>query len=140
MNNKNYKRKKIKSFTLLELVIVVILVGILASLATPLYRRASEGSHNKEAQAMLNLIGEAEKMYNLEYGQYFGCASIAQCNRELKLNLPASAARAWDFNVQSPTANTFTANASRQGIDNRVWSLDEDDQEPACNGQPYCKY
>lgn len=127
----------------MEVIVVVILIGVLAALAMPLYHRASEGSRNKEATAMLNLIGEAERMYKLEYGKYFNCPSISSCNANLSLNLPEGNDQSWNYSVNAG-ASDFNVTADRTNVGfvdgGRSWYLQEADDDPVCSGDDYCNY
>lgn len=57
-------------FTLVEMMIVVVVLGILASLATVGYRRYVGRARTSEAVAMLAEIVSKEQMYFLEFGAY----------------------------------------------------------------------
>lgn len=57
----NFKKNK-KGFTLMELVVVVLLIGILSAIALPQYQRALERSRVSEALTMLGNISTAERM------------------------------------------------------------------------------
>ena len=50
-----------KGFTLLEILITVIIIGILSAIAIPNYTKSRERALDKEAQVVLNLIHAAEK-------------------------------------------------------------------------------
>jgi len=126
-----------KSFTLLELVTVVIIIGILSSLGMPIYIKAMEGSHNKEAKSQLSLIAEAERMHWLEQRNYTICNNISDCNDKLYLNLPQESS--WDYEVSSATASSFSAQAVRKEADNRVWTINES-LNLSCNDAKYCRY
>lgn len=66
-------RKKPNSFvgfTLVELVIVIVIVGVLATIAIPLYRAVPERSRATEAVAALGTIRQAMREYYAAHGTY----------------------------------------------------------------------
>jgi type II secretion system protein G len=52
-------------FTLIELLVVVMIIGILAFIGIPQYLKTVETSKAQDAQSMVNMIGQATRMYNL---------------------------------------------------------------------------
>lgn len=66
--NKNKVRKS-KGFTLLELIITIIVIGILASIAIPKYAKTKEKQFDNEAIGILNLVRIAERNYRIIHGQ-----------------------------------------------------------------------
>jgi type IV pilus assembly protein PilE len=63
-------RKNQGGFTLVELMIVVIIVGILAAVAIPMYQGATERAKASEAVAALGTIRGALRVYYAEHGTY----------------------------------------------------------------------
>ena len=59
-----------KGFTLIEIMVVVIIIGILAGMALPLYSRAVEKARIAQAVSVLGTIRDAEIRYVTEYGNY----------------------------------------------------------------------
>jgi type IV pilus assembly protein PilE len=56
--------------TLVELSVVVVVTGILASMAVPSFRRALEQARVDQAAANLRTIWAAQRFYRLEHGVY----------------------------------------------------------------------
>ena len=60
--------QKKQGFTLIELLTVVIIIGILTSVALPQYRRAIQKAHATEAVAMLRVILDSSERLTDEFG------------------------------------------------------------------------
>ena len=106
---------KSKAFTLLELMVVVIIVGVLATLGIVQLSGPKEQALEKEAKSNLQLIAAAERMYRLESDEYVAAANATEINQKLRLMLPTTGPTAyWDYNVTTSAGNTeFNATARR---------------------------
>jgi len=98
-----------RGFTLVELIIVVVILGVLLSLGVTLYTRTFEKSRSAEARIILGHIRSAEEVYRLENPTY--TKSFA----ELAVSVPESclATHYFKYSVPSADATTFTAQADR---------------------------
>jgi len=63
-----------RGFTLVELMIVVIVIGILATVAIPMYQIVPERSKGTEAVSALGLVRQAMRAYYAEHGTYENAA------------------------------------------------------------------
>jgi len=79
--------QSVTGFTLLEVLVVVVIVGILAALAIPQYRKASESSKAAEAYNNLNAIRKAEWTYYNRYNCFTG--NLDELSIENPNNMPS---------------------------------------------------
>ena len=127
---------KIKSgVTLLELVVIIIILGILASLGLPGYIRFTERSLAQEAIANLRLIASAERSYFVERNHYYPLndtvSDIGLINSNLGLSLSETN---WVYSIiasGSGSSATFTATADRTSgpYSACIYTVDNNDPE-----------
>ncbi|MBU4346466.1 MAG: prepilin-type N-terminal cleavage/methylation domain-containing protein [Candidatus Omnitrophica bacterium] len=103
------------AFTLMEIVIVLVIIGILTTLAISQYTPGRETAMSKEAIVNLKLIAAAERIYRMETASYYPSSgsesNIAVINTNLKLYLTETN---WDYSITGG-ADSFTAFADRNG-------------------------
>ena len=106
-------RNKMRGMTLIELVVVVSIIALLATIAVPSYRQFLLKSHRAEAKAaLLNLAAAQEKFY-LQNNTYTTVLTTAP---PTGLGLPATTENGY-FTVAIDAANAagFTATATAAG-------------------------
>lgn len=84
-----------KGFTMIELLIVVLIVGILSAVALPNYRRAIEKAKTTEASVTSKALLEAVAMYATEH-RFEGCTDNFD-NLDIKINPEG---KYWDFKLE----------------------------------------
>jgi prepilin-type N-terminal cleavage/methylation domain-containing protein len=123
-----------KAFTMIELMVVIVIIGVLATISVSHFSGYNEGALEKEAKSNLKLIAAAEKIYRLEVGQYVNASNETVINSVLRLMLPAnSTAKNWNYTVTTNVGNTtFNATSTRTKgpMKNTVYYMTNTDEEP----------
>ncbi len=73
MKNKINNKKLNKGFSLLELLVVILIIGLLAAIALPQYQKVIERSKMHEAVIILKSIAEAQQRYYMIHNRYLTC-------------------------------------------------------------------
>jgi type IV pilus assembly protein PilE len=96
-------------FTLIELMIVIVIVGILASIAYPSYTAYVERSRRSDGQSALLDLSNRMDRYFSENKSYKG-ATLAQLGVK-----ETSAEGYYNLSISNLSGNTYTANAAPTG-------------------------
>ena len=96
-----------KGFTLVELAVVIVIIGVLAAFGVPRFLKSVERSKAAEAFSYLSAVRSSQERYLAQYGQY------ASDLTQLDIQYPTPAY----FSVGSCTAtqNTWTLTLTRTG-------------------------
>ena len=69
-----------KGFTLIELILVIIIVGILAAISVPMVQANTNRAVITEAITVLGAIRSAQRAYYAEYGEYLDADNLNVAN------------------------------------------------------------
>lgn len=125
-----------KGFTLIELMIVVVIIGILAALAIPRFMRATTKSKQSEAKQILKQIYVMERSYRQEKDVYWIPAGGTVANAgaptsfaTIGIEIMLSARYSYTLTSTDAGATNFTATATSGILDDDAtvdtWTIDE---------------
>ena len=132
------RRGKQQGFTLIELMIVVVIIGILAAMAIGRFLTATTKVKQAEAKGILKQIYAMERAYIQEYGRYWPSdggtivadSSAGNCNNINMMSVKVEIMRNARYRYElTGFPNRFTVVAIATGLDddgtNDIWQIDE---------------
>ena len=85
-----------KGFTLVEILVVVVIIGILAAIAIPTYFKLTENAYSKEAQIQIKDMTKSASNYYLKEGEMPGdCYETMVTTGDIEMQ--QAVIEAWDF-------------------------------------------
>lgn len=119
-----------KGFTLIELMIVVVIIGILAALAIPRFMRSTTKSKQSEAKQLLKQVYTMQHAYRQEFNSYCLAGAIASAGAPTayaRIGVDIGATARYTYTMAA-TVNTFTCTATANLDDDGTtdtWTITE---------------
>jgi len=118
---------------MIELIIVLVIIGVMATFAIPGYLGVKQKAEGRGAAAQLMLLQAAEKMKRLEINNFIACTDYNDCNGKLNTDLPNDT---WAYSVVLSGTTDFNAYASK---DTCNYTVNKTASKPSVSSGP-CAY
>ena len=125
----NILNKKLPAFTLTELLVVLVIVGILVMLALPNLMPLITKAKSTEAELQLNQIYTMEKTYQMTYSKF--CSDLGEISFEAPKTITEDGNANYQYEIVEASVGTFKARATAvvdfdQDGTFDVWEIDQD--------------
>jgi len=121
-----------KGFTLIELMIVVVIIGILAALAIPRFMAATTKSKQSEVKGILKQIYTMERTYRQQYNTYWGqgtTANGAAPNAFAPVGVELQTNVLYAYTITTADATSLLVTGTATGLDDDatldVWTIND---------------
>ena len=123
-------------FTLIELIVVVVLIGIIAGFAIPNYDKAIRKAHERDMSTQMMALHAANMIYRANAGKYWDTATVPETalsviNSTLGINIISNDGTTYSY-TSNVGGTTFTATARWGAYTIQI------DQNPISGTNPSC--
>lgn len=108
---------KVQGFSLVEVMIVLVIIGIIAGVAYPSYQSSVAKSKRSDAQAALVSFSQAMERHFAQNGTYLTAitGSAPQAPDIFSTQVPMDGTATYNLTVQAVTGSTYTLRATPVG-------------------------